>query len=154
MGEKMYKLRERLEEELDKIVDRGNITAESLTLIDKITHSMKSIDTICAMEEYGEDDDYSRDDGGYSGRYSYARGRGRNAKRDSMGRYARDNGGNMGNGNNGSSYGRRSYRNGRSYDRGYSGDDDMMDMFSEMMDNASDQKEREVIQKMMNQYGR
>lgn len=151
MSEKMYKLRERLSEELDKIVDRGNITAESLTLIDKITHSMKSIDTICAMEEYGEDD-YSQD-GGYSGRNSYARGRGRNARRDSMGRYARDNGG-MGNGGNGNSYGRRYSRDGRSYDRGYSGDDDMMDMFSEMMDNASDSKEREVIQKMMNQYGR
>lgn len=149
MSEKMYKLRERLNEELEKIVDRGNITAESLTLIDKITHSIKSIDTICAMEEYGEDD-YSQD-GGYSGRYSYARGRGRNAKRDNMGRYARDNGG-MGNG--GSSYGRRYNRDGRSYDRGYSGDDDMMDIFNDMMDNASDSKEREVIQKMMNQYGR
>lgn len=150
MGEKMYKLRDRLEEELDKIFDRGNLTAETLTLIDKITHSMKSIDTICAMEEYGEED-YSQE-GGYSGRNSYARGRGRNAKRDSMGRYARDNGG-MGNGGSGNSYGRRYYRDGRSYDRGYSGADDMMDMFNEMMNNASDSKEREVIQKMMNQYG-
>lgn len=150
MGEKMYKLRDRLEEELDKIFDRGNMTAETLTLIDKITHSIKSIDTICAMQEYGEDD-YSQEDG-YSGRNSYARGRGRNAKRDSMGRYARDNG-SMGNGGSGNSYGRRYYRDGRSYDRGYSGADDMMDMFNEMMNNASDSKEREVIQKMMNQYG-
>lgn len=61
--------------------------------------------------------------------------------------------GGMGNGGSGNSYGRRYYRDGRSYDRGYSGADDMMDMFNEMMNNASDSKEREVIQKMMNQYG-
>ena len=114
-----------------------------------------------------ESEEYSNRGGSYGGSYerdndrsydgdmgmSNARGRGRNAKRDSLGRYARDNN-DMGNGGNGNSYGRRYSRDGRSYDRGYSGDDDMMDMFNDMMNNASDSKEREVIQKMMNQYGR
>lgn len=142
MSEKMYKLRDMLCEELDKITEKGTITRESLELIDKLTHSIKSLDTITAMEEAGYGDE------GYSGNYpmySYARGRGRNARRDSMGRYARD--------------GRRSYDDGRTYDGkryyrdgGYSGDDEKIQMLQEMMDNASDSREREAIKKMMEQY--
>lgn len=99
MGYKMEELREMLCEELDNMA--GNeITTGSLEIIDKLTHSIKSIDTIMAMEEAGYGDDYSRrgsyrgsygsyDDGSYERRGSYARGRGRNARRDSRGRYSR-----------------------------------------------------------------
>lgn len=85
---KMEELRDMLCEELDNVVEQGEITTGSLEIIDKLTHSIKSIDTILAMEEAGySNDDYgSYDD--YSRRGSYARGR-RNAKRDSMGRYSR-----------------------------------------------------------------
>ena len=65
-------------DELDDITKQGKInTKEELDVIDKLTHSIKSIDTIIAMEDAG----YSNDN------YSY-RGRGRYARRDSMGRYS------------------------------------------------------------------
>ncbi len=77
--QKMEELRDMLCEELDKITKKGELSAGSLDVIDKLTHSIKSIDTITAMEDAG----YSNESG-----YSYARGRGRNARRDSMGRYS------------------------------------------------------------------
>lgn len=83
---KMEELREMLCEELDKITKKGELSAGSLDVVDKLTHSIKSIDTIIAMEDAG----YSSDDYSMRGN-SYARGRGRNAKRDSMGRYSSDN---------------------------------------------------------------
>ena len=76
---KLEELREMLMEELNDCVKKGDeLSTQSLDVIDKLTHSVKSIDTIIAMEEAG-----------YSNDYSNARGRGRYAKRDSMGRYAR-----------------------------------------------------------------
>lgn len=79
--QKMEELREMLCAELEKITKKGELSAGSLDVVDKLTHSIKSIDTIMAMEDAG----YSNESG-----YSYARGRGRNARRDSMGRYSRD----------------------------------------------------------------
>lgn len=94
---KYEELKEMLCEELDKITKKGELSAGSLDAVDKLTHSIKSLATIIAMEK----------DGGYSGRYSQeysgeysgdgsyrqgesmARGRSR-ARRDSMGRYSRD----------------------------------------------------------------
>lgn len=70
----MQELRDMLEQELHKITKKGELSAGSLDVIDKITHSIKSIDTIEAMEG-----NYSNE---YRGRGSYAR------RRDSMGRYA------------------------------------------------------------------
>lgn len=50
--------------------NNGGITTGDLDVINKLTHSMKSLVTICAMLE-GEEDGYS----GYSGRgYAYRRG--------------------------------------------------------------------------------
>ena len=90
----MEDIRDMLCDELDNIAEQGEITTGSLDIIDKLTHSIKSIDTIMAMEESSYSNrGYSRYDGsytdGYSRRGSYARGRGRNARRDSMGRYSR-----------------------------------------------------------------
>ena len=96
----MEELRKMLCAELDKLTKKGELSAGSLDVIDKLTHSIKSIDTIMAMEDAG----YSNEGG-----YSYARGRGRNARRDSMGRYSRDGGPYDG-----------SYARGGSYERGYS----------------------------------
>lgn len=93
--EKMERLRDMLCEELEQITEQGELTTNSLEIIDKLTHSIKSIDTIMAMEEAEYSNDYrgsyryndrSYDDG-YSRRGSYARGR--NARRDSRGRYSR-----------------------------------------------------------------
>ena len=99
---KMKELRDMLCSELEKISKKGELSTGSLDVIDKLTHSIKSIDTIMAMEGYSND--YSND---YSNEGSYARGR--NARRDSMGRYSRDAG----------SYGNGSYARG-SYEQGYS----------------------------------
>lgn len=87
---KMYELRNMLCEELDNITEQGDITTGTLDIINKLTHSIKSIDTIMAMEEASYDGSY-RDGSyydGYSRRGSYARGR-RNARRDNRGRYSR-----------------------------------------------------------------
>ncbi len=63
-------------DEIDKITDRGELNGSSLDMLDKLTHTLKSLKTIDAMEGYSEDG-YGYDS------MSYARGR----RRDSMGRY-------------------------------------------------------------------
>lgn len=88
----MYEeLKEMLCKELDEITRKGELTAGSLEAVDKLTHSIKSIDTIVAMEDRG----YSNDRHGYRGRAYYddmpasnAKGRIGNVRRDSMGRYS------------------------------------------------------------------
>lgn len=86
------KIKEMLCEELETIAKKGELTAGSLDTVDKLTHAIKSIETIIAMNEYNDD--------GYSNRGSYARrytreggnsyARYGNVRRDSMGRYSRD----------------------------------------------------------------
>lgn len=92
-----YRLKSMLEDELEKIVEKREITAGSLDAIDKLTHSLKSTNANICYDE--EKDDYS----GYSGTYrgmggSYGNGgngyisdysgrRGGGRRRDSMGRY-------------------------------------------------------------------
>ena len=49
---KMVELREMLCKELDAFTDKGDISAVSLDMINKLTHSIKSIDTILAMKGY------------------------------------------------------------------------------------------------------
>ena len=100
---KIYELKDKLCEELEEYGDK-KLDAGSLEVIDKLAHSIKNLDKI--IEKY-EDEDYSSayDDGmmggsyerdgnrggnRYSSRYAMARGRGRNARRDSMGRYSSD----------------------------------------------------------------
>lgn len=127
---KMEELREMLCEELDKITKKGELSAGSLDVVDKLTHSIKSIDTIIAMEEAG----YSSDDYSMRGN-SYARGRGSNARRDSMGRYSSDN---------------YSMRDGRSGARGrnYSYDDEMNNLREQLEDMermAKDEESKHMI---------
>lgn len=124
---KMYELREMLCEELDKITKKGELSAGSLDVVDKLTHSIKSIDTILAMEDAG----YSSDDYSMRGN-SYARGRGSNARRDSMGRYSSDN---------------YSMRGGRSGER-YSYDDEMNNLREQLEDMermAKDEESKRMI---------
>jgi len=131
---KMYELREMLCEELDKITKKGELSAGSLDVVDKLTHSIKSIDTIIAMEDAG----YSSDDYSMRGN-SYARGRGSNAKRDSMGRYSSDN---------------YSMRGGRG--RNYSYDDEMnnlRDQLEDMEHMAKDDESKRMIKQWMKQLG-
>ncbi len=74
--------------ELDRKAANGKLSGQEIEYADKLAHMKKSILTVEAMEnpeEYWDDNtNYNSD---YSRAYS-ARGRGRNARRDSMGRYA------------------------------------------------------------------
>ena len=128
--EELIKLKEMLCDELKEYGEKGELTTGSLEVVDKLAHSIKNIDKVI---------DHYMDEDGYSGNYpygtrimggtyrggmggSYARGRGRNARRDSMGRY--------------------------SSERGYSrAEDDMQSVIEDlrgMMGELPDEKRREV----------
>ena len=81
----LEELKDMLCEELEKIGKKGELSAGSLETVHKLTDTIKNLGKIEMLEEQS---------GGYSeaGGNSYARGRGRNAKRDSMGRYSREGG--------------------------------------------------------------
>lgn len=138
-----------LEDYAEKGKKSGKMSMGDLETVHKLTDTVKNILKIDMLEEesgYSEDGHYmgegriygtSYDDGMHrEGGYSYARGRGRYAKRDSMGRYSRDGG--------------MSYRGG--VRGGYSRDDGkhyMMDRLGELMDEASTPTEREALKKCM-----
>ena len=88
---KYHKIEQMLDEELDKISAQGKLGTSALEVGDKVAHFLKSIKTIEAMNEADEGSsygDYPMDRSyAYDG-VSYARGRGRNARRDSRGRYS------------------------------------------------------------------
>jgi hypothetical protein len=142
MGRAMHELREMLNEELTKISKSGDLTASKLDLVDKLTHSIKSIDTIVAMQEYDDDyDDYSYNDG-----YSNARGRRGNVKRDSMGRYAREGGSSY---RGGMSYRDRGYARRDRYSRDDGAKEEAMQKLTELMNDTSDNNVRMAIQRAM-----
>lgn len=87
-----YDLKDMLCKELEDLVQKGELSAGSLDAIDKITHSIKSLVTIIAMEEggYSNDGSYDGYNGGNGGGMnggSYNRGYSGRRGRDSMGRY-------------------------------------------------------------------
>lgn len=125
MGKSIYDLREMLCEELENMTSqRGSLTGDRLKAIDMLTHSIKSIDTIIAMEDYSEDS--------YEGRSNEGRGR----SNQSYARRGRNSRG---------SYAQRSNRQ-------YSRDDDLRQQLEEMMQD-SDGKDRDVIKRFMEQMG-
>lgn len=165
-------LKQLLEEELEKIVRKGDITPTELERLDKAVDIIKDIETICAMKEYNyQEEEEMR----YSGRYpyymrdgrggSYRRGNyrmdsymmdpryygeGRSYDDDDEESYAR-----------GGSYMDRSY-NDRSYEQGrggnirrYSGHmskEDIKKDLQEMMNKAGSDKERMAIQQLLEQW--
>lgn len=127
--EYMHELKEMLCDELMQIADKGELTAGSLDTIDKLTHSIKSIATIMAME----DSDYSRDDMGGNMNRSY-RGGSYAQRRDSRGRYSREN--RM---NRGSYAGRRGYSRDEETDK-------MVEKLEKMMEKTQDENVRQAIE--------
>ena len=115
----------------------GDLNTGDIEMIDKLTHSIKSLVTTCAMLE--ADDGYSGDymptDPYYGGtkRYSY----GRTGNSGNYGSYAR----------NDSRYGREN-RNG-----GYSRGMDWNEHLRMMMDEAPDEQTRMDIKKLMDRMG-
>lgn len=95
---KLYELKEKLMDELEAYSQNGKFSKDDVEAIKYISSAIDHICNICEdMDgEYSGDmmpggmgnmsGSYAR--GGRSYRGSYARGRGRNAKRDSMGRYS------------------------------------------------------------------
>lgn len=139
-----------LEDYAEKGKKSGKMSMGDLDSIHKLTDTVKNILKIDMLEGetgYSEDgayigegriygtsyDDEMRRGGGYS----YARGR-RYAKRDSMGRYSRDDG-----------YMRR---DGRGMRDGYSRDEGkayMMDQLEDMMEDAEKPAEKEALRRCM-----
>jgi hypothetical protein len=134
---KLYELKEMLCEELEQYGDRDKLDVGGLEIVDKLAHAIKNLDKII---EAKDEEEYSMDGmggGSYRGgsyeyrrRYpregggSYARGRGRNARRDSMGRYSREGG----------------------YSRAA---EDMVEQLREMMEEAPDEQTKKEIQKLV-----
>ena len=143
-------LKEKLCEEVDIIAKKGDISMSDLERVHKLTDTIKNIEKIKMYSEYSEEEDEE---------YSQRRGRGRNAKRDSMGRYSREGGSYRGGSSygdgGGSSYAEDSYEDGgSSYRRGggYSrseGKEQMVQKLETMMDSASNVREREALQKCL-----
>ena len=148
----MHKIKEMLMNELYEYEEKakkmsgGKLSTQELEKIHKLTDTVKNIDKIEMLEG---DEGYS-EDGQYMGEgriygTSYARGR-RNARRDSMGRYSRDDGMSY---DGGSSYARGGMRDDRT---GYSRDgakEHLMDKAEEMLEMTHDPKERKAIEKFM-----
>ena len=140
-----------LEDYAEKGKKSGKMSMGDLDSIHKLTDTVKNILKIDMLEEetgYSEDGAYMGEgriygtsyDGGMRRDvgYSYARGRGRYAKRDSMGRYSRDDG-----------YMRRDVRNMRD---GYSRDEGkayMMEQLEDMMEDAEKPAEKEALRRCM-----
>ena len=149
----MHDLKDLLCSELEDYAEKGKkdnkMSAGDLEAIHKLTDTVKNIMKIDTLKQelgYSEDGHYMGEgriygtsyESGYSerGGSSYARGRGRYAKRDSMGRYSRDGG--------------MSYRGGMR--GGYSRDDGkeyMMEQLEEMMEQAQKPAEKEALRRCM-----
>lgn len=136
----LEELKESIKRELEKFAKQSDVSVGTLEKIHKLSDTYKNL---CKIEALESEEGYSEARGGRT-RYSYAmggssydddmmyserRGRGRNAKRDSMGRYSSDGG----------------------YEGGYSRHDAkdwMMSQLGEMMEDA-DPKEREALKECM-----
>ena len=151
--EYIEKIKKMLCKELDEYAMKQKLTGGDLDMIWKLTDTVKNLDKISMLEE--SEDGYSEARG--RGRsymhgssydddmmYSERRGRGRYAKRDSMGRYSSE---------DGSSY--DDYSEAR-MDRRYSRDDakdHMMSKLGSMMEDA-DPNEREILKDAMRKLER
>lgn len=140
----MHKLMEYICDELDELERKadkdGKLSMAEMQYVDMLAHAKKSLLTADAMMEegYSMDGSYdgSYDGGSYEGNRSYARrggsrntnrsyarGRGRNARRDSMGRYSND---------------------------GYSMDsEEMVEQLRQMMQDAPDDRTRQEFQRFI-----
>lgn len=144
----LYELKDKLLQELEEYGTK-ELSAGTLDVVDKLSHAVKNLCKIIEMKE--DEEEYSGDmmgnrmmdgtsyarggnrggsrGGSYRGSYegrggSYARGRGSNARRDSMGRY--------------------------SSERGYSRDGmEMADQLRDLMEGAPDEAIRKDIERLL-----
>ena len=136
----LYDLKDKLQDELDEIARKPEMSAGDLETVHKLTDTIKNIDKICALEEDGG---YS-EAGDWEGRGSYNRGssyanRGKHYVR---GHYSRDGYNNRGD-----------YSRDGGYIR-HDAKEAMMEQAREMMENATTDREREAIRRFMSELGR
>ena len=148
--EYIEKIKKMLCKELDEYAMKSKLSMADIDVIHKLTDTVKNLDKIEMLEDDGG---YSEARGGMRGRsymggssydddmmYSERRGRGRNARRDSMGRYSSD---------------MEDYSEAR-MDRRYSRDDakdHLLDKMGEMMSSA-DEDQREILKDAMRKIER
>lgn len=140
----LYKVEEIAMKELKSVTENGKFRSrEEIDNVYKLMDILKDIKCF-EDEEYSENDERSYDSRSYDGRGSYEggsyrgsyRGRGRNARRDSMGRYASEG----------------SYRGG-SYRYSRDGKQDFVAQLEELMEEAPDEQTKKNIQRMVNDLG-
>ena len=142
--EYIEKIKKMLCKELDEYAMKSKLSMADVDVIHKLTDTVKNLDKIEMLEDGNSYDGYSEmREYPYMGGSSYARGRGRYAKRDSMGRY--------------SSEDRMTddYSEAR-MDRRYSRDDakdHLMDKMGEMMTSANEEQ-REILKDAMRKIER
>ena len=147
--EYIEKIKKMLCKELDEYAMKQKLTGGDLDMIWKLTDTVKNLDKIEMLEDGDSYDGYSEmREYPYMGGSSYARGRGRYAKRDSMGRYSSEGGSYEG----GSSYDDFSERTDRRYSRD-DAKDHMMNKLGAMMEDA-DPNEREILKDAMRKIER
>ena len=128
--ESLYRLKDLLDKEIDKVVSKGEVSPAEIKPLGELIDIYKDIETICAMKEYGqEDDQYSMENRGYSTRRM---SRYPGMYRDS---YSYEN-----------SYDNMRYENNRSNGRnsygGHVDKDEMIYKLEQMMNTAKNDKER------------
>ena len=175
----MHKIKEKLMNELYEVEEKmkksggGKISAGDLSYIHTLTDTIKNICKIDALDDeegYSEATDFMGEGRMYGMSYARGgRGRGRNARRDSMGRYSRDGGSSYDGGSyeGGSSYarggqgggnrvgGRGGNRGGSSY--GYSMDDgieELKEAAGELFEMAENHEQKQAIKRFMQELDR
>lgn len=147
MTEYMHKLKKKLCKELEEYAEKNSLSGGDVEMLQRLTDTVKNIDKIEMLE--GEEEGYSETgmrSRGFGGSsydddmmYSERKGRGRNARRDRMGRYSSD---------DGMAYDDYSdERMDRRYSRG-DAKDHMMNKLGSMMEGA-DPNEREILKDCM-----
>ena len=125
MMEEIYKLKDMLCDELKEYGEKGEMSTGTLDVVDKLAHTIKNLDKIIESSEEDYSGYYPMYYGENRGNRSYNRrsyARGRNAKRDSMGRYSSE---------------------------GYSRHD-MVEQLRDLMEDAPDEHTRQEIQRLVN----
>ena len=139
--EYIEKIKKMLCKELDEYAMKSKLSMADVDAIHTLTDSVKNLDKIAMLEDGNSYDGYSEmREYPYMGSSSYARGRGKYAKRDSMGRYSSD---------MGDDYSER-------MDRRYSKEDakdHLLDKMGEMMSSA-DEEQREILKDAMRKIER
>lgn len=137
MDERLHKINEMIDKGIDEIVSKGVFNKETACLAGDLVDMRKDIVTIEAMGESGYSgyrphwDDgmsYARRDGDGDGRYYESRRR--------YNSY-------------GGSYNDGSYARRNSYERGYSGRDQMVEHLEMAMQQATNDQEREAIRRLI-----